>query len=115
MAKEQGFGAWPGQGQWTWFSAGVLKRGGQEDEEEEEGGVIGDERVVARNCSSADGGFGTLVVVWSADSEDGEEARWVRGLGVGDRVVVRGYAERSGWRSFVRFVRVEIETIVVVR
>jgi hypothetical protein len=106
VAKDQGFGAWPGSGQWTWFSAGVLKSSGGED-------VVG-ERVVARN-SLTPGGFGTHQVTWSSDSVDTEEARWVKRLGVGDRVVVRGHARRSGWSNFVKFVGVTVSTVVIVR
>jgi hypothetical protein len=108
VAKDQGFGAWPGSGQWTWFSAGVLKSGGGGGED-----VVG-ERVVARN-SLTPGGFGTHQVTWSSDSVDVDEARWVRSLGVGDRVVVRGHARRSGWSNFVKFVGVTVSTVVIVR
>jgi hypothetical protein len=106
VAKDQGSGAWPGSGQWTWFSAGVVKSGGGED--------VVDERVVARN-SLTPGGFGTHQVTWSSDSVDEDEARWVRSIGVGDRVVVRGHARRSGWSNFVRFVGVTVSTAVIVR
>lgn len=106
VAKDQGFGAWPGSGQWTWFSAGVVKSGGGEE-------VVG-ERVVARN-SLTPGGFGTHQVIWSSDSVDADEARWVKSLEVGDRVVVRGHARRSGWSNFVKFVGVTVSTVVIVR
>lgn len=106
VAKGQGFGAWPGSGQWTWFSAAAMKRGGGEN-------AIG-ERVVARN-SLTPGGFGTHQVTWSSDSVDEDEARWVRSLGIGDRVVVRGHARHSGWSNFVKFVGVTVSTVVIVR
>lgn len=105
VAKGQGFGAWPGSGQWTWFTAAVM-RAGEED-------VVG-ERIVARN-SLTPGGFGTHQVTWSSDSGDEDEARWVRSLGVGDRVVVRGHAMHSGWSNFVKFVGVTVSTVVIVR
>jgi hypothetical protein len=105
VAKGQGSGAWPGSGQWTWFSAGVV-RSGSED-------VVG-ERVVARN-SLTPGGFATHQVTWSSDSADEDEARWVKRLGVGDRVVVRGHAIHSGWSNFVKFVGVTVSTVVIVR
>lgn len=105
VAKDQGFGAWPGSGQWTWFTAAVMKRGGKD--------VVG-ERVVARN-SPTPGAFGTHQVTWSLDSMDGDEARWVRSLGVGDRVVVQGHATHSGWTNFVKFVGVTVSTVVIVR
>lgn len=106
VAKGQGFGTWPGSGQWTWFSAAVMKRGGGDD--------VARERVVARN-SLTPGRFGTHQVTWSSDSADEDEARWVRGLGVGDRVVVRGHARHSGWSNFVKFVGVTVSTVVIVR
>ena len=106
VAKGQGFGTWPGSGQWTWFSAAVMKCGGGDD--------MVRERVVARN-SLTPGGFGTHQVTWSSDSVDEDEARWMRGLGVGDRVVVRGHARHSGWSNFVKFVGVTVSTVVIVR
>ena len=106
VAKGQGFGAWPGSGQWTWFSAAVVKCGKEDD-------VVW-ERVVARN-SLTPGGFGTHQVTWSSDSADEDEARWVMCLGVGDRVVVRGHAKHSGWSNFVQFVGVTVSTMVIVR
>jgi len=105
VAKDQGYGAWPGSGQWTWFSAAVMKVGS---------GDVVDERVVARN-SLTSGGFGTHQVAWSSDSMDKDEARWVRSLGVGDRVVVMGHTNRSGWSNFVKFVGVTVSTVVIVR
>lgn len=105
VAKDQGFGAWPGSGQWTWFTAGVLKSGCED--------VVA-ERIVARN-KLIPGGFGTHQITWSSDSADEDEARWVRSLGVGDRVVVRGHAEHSGWTNFVKFVGVTVSTVVIVR
>lgn len=72
------------------------------------------ERVVARN-SPTPGGFGTHLVTWSSDSVDGDEARWVRSLGVGDRVVIQGHAKRSGWSNFVKSVGVTVSTVVIVR
>ena len=109
VAKGQGFGAWPGAGQWTWFSAAVVRLGGEEEDED-----VVRERIVARN-SLTPGGFGTHRVTWSADSVDEDEARWVRRLGVGDRVVVRGHAKHSGWSNFVKFVGVTVSTVVIVR
>lgn len=82
-----------------------MKRGGKD--------VVG-ERVVARN-SPTPGAFGTHQVTWSLDSMDGDEARWVRSLGVGDRVVVQGHATHSGWTNFVKFVGVTVSTVVIVR
>jgi hypothetical protein len=105
VAKDQGFGAWPGSGQWTWFTAAIM-RAGEED-------VVG-ERIVARN-ELTPGGFGTHQVTWSSDSVDEDEARWVKSLGVGDRVVVRGHAMHSGWSNFVKFVEVTVSTVVIVR
>ena len=105
VAKDQGFGAWPGSGQWTWFTAAVMRPG--------EEGVVG-ERIVARN-ELTPGGFGTHQITWSSDSVDEEEARWVRSLGVGDRAVVRGHAMHSGWSNFVKFVGVTVSTVVIVR
>ena len=105
VAKGQGSGAWPGSGQWTWFSAGVVRRG-EED--------VFRERVVAKN-SLTPGGFGTHQVTWSSDSADEDEARWVKRLEVGDRVVVRGHAKHSGWSNFVKFVGVTVSTVVIVR
>ena len=105
VAKDQGFGAWPGSGQWTWFTAAVMKCGGND--------VVG-ERVVARN-SLTPGAFGTHQVAWSSDSVDEDEARWVRSLGVGDRIVVQGHTIHSGWTNFVKFVGVTVSTVVIVR
>jgi hypothetical protein len=105
VAKDQGYGAWPGSGQWTWFTAAVLKSGS---------GDVVEERLVARN-SLAPGGFGTHQVTWSSDSVDKDEARWVKSLGVGDRVVVQGHANHSGWSNFVKFVELTVWTVVVVR
>jgi len=105
VAKGQGFGAWPGSGQWTWFSAAVARRG--------KDAVVG-ERVVAMN-SLTPGGFGTHRVTWSSGSADEDEAQWVRSLGVGDRVVIRGHAKHSGWSNFVKFVGVTVSTVVIVR
>lgn len=105
VAKGQGSGAWPGSGQWTWFAAAVM-RPGEED-------IVG-ERIIARN-SLTPGGFGTHQVTWSSDSADEDESRWVRSLGVGDRVVVRGHAKHSGWSNFVKFVGVTVSTVVIVR
>jgi hypothetical protein len=83
----------------------VLKRGSEN--------VVG-ERVVARNALTP-GGFGTHQVTWSSDSVDADEARWVKSLGVGDRVVVRGHSMHSGWSNFVKFVGVTVYTAVIVR
>lgn len=105
VAKDQGFGAWPGSGQWTWFTAAVMKNGSEE---------FCKDRVVARN-SLTPGGFGTHRVTWSSDSADEDEARWVRSLGVGDRIVIQGHAGHSGWSNFVKFVEVTVSTVVVVR
>jgi hypothetical protein len=105
VARDQGYGAWPGSGQWTWFTAAVVKSGSED---------VVDERVVARN-SLTSGGFGTHQVTWSPDSMDKDEARWVRSLGVGDRVVVMGHANRSGWSNFVKYVGVTVSTVLIVR
>lgn len=105
MAKDQGYGAWPGSGQWTWFSAAIMKCGS--------GDLFGD-RLVARN-SLTPGGFATHQITWSSRSGDKDEVRWVKSLEVGDRVVVQGHSDHSGWSNFVKFVQVTVSTVVVVR
>lgn len=103
ISKDQGYVAFPGWGEWTWFTAGMIKS----DESK-----IVQEREIFRN-DPHDNGFIDHRIEWLADSNDREEAEWVNSLRSGDRVVIRGHSKYHGWINFVNFVQVTVSTRVV--
>lgn len=104
-SKDQGYVAYPGSGSWTWFTAGIIKPGC---------GEIYNEREVLNNVTTSNG-FITQHVTWSADSENQEEADWVRGLQYGDAVAVMAHAKYLGWVNTIVSAQVTISQAVIVR
>lgn len=103
IAKDQGFVAYPGYGSWTWFTAGILKKGQSE--------VVHQKEIVHNDSHVSE--FVSREIEWSVESSDNEESDWVRKLQQGDRVVVQGWSKYHGWVNFVNLVEVTILTRVV--
>lgn len=49
-------------------------------------------------------------ISWSADSEDPDEAAWVRSLQLGERILVRAWAKYGGWSNHVRSVSMTVHS-----
>jgi len=52
--------------------------------------------------------YKTHTITWSADSEDQEEAKWVRELKRGQVIVVTAHARFPGWANHLRSAKIDI-------
>ncbi|SMR56329.1 unnamed protein product [Zymoseptoria tritici ST99CH_3D1] len=102
------------------FSAGVI-RGGLSPLREEWDEVkrfaehaLVHERLVVVNTPGSDD-LEKHVVEWKTDSEDAEEAAWVRALAVGDRIAVKAWARWASFENLVSSVEISVYTAAIVR
>ena len=113
---DQGWAKDRNSGSWTWFTAAVILKDQANAETLDfirNDRFLTREREIFRN-DVASGEMKLHIVEWSVDSENEEESRWVSALENGDRIVVRAWAQFTGWQNKIKRVSVAVYTAAVI-